>query len=73
MMGIRVKNIGYLSMEKHIPNANALKNRVEGVSYEVVKRLWHGGEVKYIPTRELGAIAKVLGVRALDLLEEVED
>lgn len=73
MKRLRVRNIGYLAMEKHIPNAAQLQRRIHGLSYETVKRLWHGGALKYIPIRELEAIANELGIGPLELLIEVEE
>ena len=74
MVAIRIKNISHIAMEKkHIPNALQFSKLTPGVSYSTIKRFWHGFELKYIAVQELTAIAKVLEVKPLDLLEDIEE
>jgi hypothetical protein len=74
MMGLQVRPVKFLAMErKHIPTANKL-SELSGVNYTMTKKIWSGDNtLKYVPIYALNAIADVLGVRAIDLLEQVED
>jgi len=75
-MGLQVRNIEYLSMErKHIKTMNQL-HAASGVHYTQVRKLWHGGDAETIGTihlEDLNKIARTLGMKAIDLLEEVPD
>ena len=74
MMGLQVRPVKFLAMErKHIPTANQL-SKLSGVNYTMTKKIWNGDStLKYVPIKDLNKIADVLGVRAIDLLEQVED
>lgn len=74
MMGLQVKRIEHLAMasEKHIKSIASF-SKVSGVKYSQVRKYWNGGSVSTIHVEDLDKIAKTLGMRAIDLLEQVDD
>ena len=58
--------------EQHsITNASQLQQKA-GLTYPLTRRLWQGGNMESVNLRALEAIGRALGVKAKDLLEEVE-
>jgi transcriptional regulator with XRE-family HTH domain len=65
-------NIREVARGKGVKSAKQLGDLAQ-VPYNVITRYWQGGQMERVNLTVLVAVAKALGVKALDLLEETED
>jgi len=65
-------HIQHLARKKGIRNATKL-GREANITYSYAKRLWDEEDLSHIPVIPLAAIAKLLGVKTLDLLVEEDE
>lgn len=66
---VRIKDV---AKAKGFRNVSELQRKA-GLTYPQTARLWQGGDIDEISLRALSAIAKALGVSAMELLVETKE
>jgi len=61
-----------IAKARGIPSAKQLSEKAD-VPYATVTRYWQGGDMERVSLPVLAALAKAIGVKAMDLLVETDD